>query len=237
MPFSFGDESINAGDLISVQCAVTKGDTLISMSWLFNGTEISSTEDILISKNSKKVSALTIESVRASHMGEYTCIAKNAAGTSNFSTNLHINGHCLTLLTCLKCLFKFSFPIPFQPQLNIFGEIVSVLPQIVPFSFGDETTNAGDIASVTCTVVKGDTPIAIIWLFNGTEIVSNDEITISKVGKKISMLSIESARADHVGDYACVAKNAAGATNISSYLYINGLNSTNLHFSSICFCV
>jgi Immunoglobulin domain len=93
MPFSFGDESINAGDLISVQCAVTKGDTPISMSWLFNGTEMLSTEDILISKNSKKVSALTIESVRASHMGEYTCIAKNAAGASNFSTKLHINGH------------------------------------------------------------------------------------------------------------------------------------------------
>jgi hypothetical protein len=100
---------------------------------------------------------------------------------------------------------------------------VSVLPQIVPFSFGDETTNAGDIASVTCTVVKGDTPIAINWLFNGSEIQNNDEITISKVGKKISMLSIESARADHVGEYTCVAKNAAGATNISTYLYINGL--------------
>jgi len=109
----------------------------------------------------------------------------------------------------------------------------------VPFSFGDETTNAGDLASVTCSVVKGDTPITINWFFNGTEIKSNDEITISKVGKKISMLSIESVRAEYVGEYTCVAKNAAGATNISTYLYINGLNLI-LYFcftGVFCFCI
>jgi len=93
MPFSFGDESTNAGDLVSVQCTVTKGDSPISISWLFNGTEIESSDEIVISKNSKKISAMTIESVRASHMGEYTCIAKNAAGSTNLSTYLHINGH------------------------------------------------------------------------------------------------------------------------------------------------
>jgi Immunoglobulin domain len=104
-----------------------------------------------------------------------------------------------------------------------------VLPQIVPFSYGDETTNAGDSASVTCSVVKGDTPIAINWFFNGTEIISSEEITISKISKKVSALTIESARAEHVGEYTCVAKNAAGATNFSSYLLINGL----IQFSAV----
>jgi len=111
----------------------------------------------------------------------------------------------------------------FPKCFHVFHILISVLPQIVPFSFGEDTTNAGDSASAACSVVKGDTPIVISWFFNGTEIRSNADITISNVGKKISMLSIESARAEYVGEYTCVAKNAAGATNISSYLYINGL--------------
>jgi len=93
----------------------------------------------------------------------------------------------------------------------------------VPFSFGEETTNAGDLASVTCSVVKGDTPITLKWFFNGTEIKSSDDLKISKISRKVSALTIESVRAEHVGEYTCVAKNAAGATNYSSYLLINGL--------------
>jgi Immunoglobulin I-set domain len=92
MPFTFGDETINAGDVVSVQCTVTKGDSPISVSWFFNGTELKNSDDVMISKAGKKVISLTIESVRASHMGEYTCVAKNAAGATNFTTALHING-------------------------------------------------------------------------------------------------------------------------------------------------
>jgi hypothetical protein len=94
----------------------------------------------------------------------------------------------------------------------------------VPFSFSDESINAGDVVSVQCTVAKGDSPITISWLFNNTEIETNDEIVISKIGRKISSLSIESARAVHMGEYTCVAKNAAGASNFSTTLHINGLN-------------
>ncbi|XP_059477740.1 cell adhesion molecule Dscam2 isoform X42 [Neocloeon triangulifer] len=91
MPFSFGEDSINAGDVVSVQCTVAKGDSPMTISWFFNNTEIETSDDIIISKNSKKVSALTIESARADHVGKYTCVAKNAAGASNFTTNLRVN--------------------------------------------------------------------------------------------------------------------------------------------------
>ncbi|CAB3363288.1 Hypothetical predicted protein [Cloeon dipterum] len=189
MPFSFGDDTINAGDVVSLQCTVAKGDSPITIAWFFNNTEIETTDEIVLSRISKKVSALTIESARASHVGEYTCVAKNAAGATNFSATL----------------------------------LVNVLPQIMPFSFGDETINAGDVVSVTCTVAKGDSPITISWFFNGTEIESTDDITISKISRKISSLSIDSARADHMGEYTCVAKNAAGASNFSTMLHIQVL--------------
>lgn len=110
MPFTFGDETINAGDVVSVQCTVTKGDSPIQISWLFNGTDLESSDDVIISKTSRKVSSLTIDSVRASHMGEYTCTAKNAAGASNFSTTLHINGFFkmkFTKIVVFACFYYF----------------------------------------------------------------------------------------------------------------------------------
>lgn len=103
------------------------------------------------------------------------------------------------------------------------------MPQIIPFSAGEDPINAGDAISLQCTVTKGDSPITIAWLFNNSEIQSSDEVVISKIGRKISSLSIESTRAEHVGAYTCVAKNAAGANNFTSYLQINGLRINNFY--------
>jgi len=97
MSFSFGEDQINAGDFVSTQCSIIKGDSPITISWHFNATEMQSSDQVTISKISKKSSALTIESVHASHMGAYTCIAKNAAGAANHTTYLHINGYSTKL--------------------------------------------------------------------------------------------------------------------------------------------
>jgi Immunoglobulin I-set domain len=110
--------------------------------------------------------------------------------------------------------------------LTICAFVVSVLPQIIPFSAGDEVINAGEVVSFTCTILKGDSPITINWFFNGTEIESSEEVVISKISKKVSALTIESARAHHVGEYTCVAKNAAGANNYTTILIINGSHPT-----------
>jgi hypothetical protein len=96
------------------------------------------------------------------------------------------------------------------------------LPQISPFTFGDETLNAGDMASAMCSITKGDSPITIAWFFNSTEIQSGEEIVVSKINRKISTLSIESVHASHMGEYTCVAKNAAGATNFTTFLHVKG---------------
>jgi hypothetical protein len=82
--------------------------------------------------------------------------------------------------------------------------------------------NAGEMTALQCTVIKGDSPISIIWLFNQTEISSNDGVLIRKMGSRISSLSIESVRADHSGAYTCLARNAAGVNNHTAYLHVNG---------------
>lgn len=101
------------------------------------------------------------------------------------------------------------------------------MPQIVPFDFGEDEINAMDMVSASCTVNKGDLPMRITWTRNGRQLFSNDGISISRTNQRISILSIESVRDRHSGNYSCVAENSAGSVNYMSSLWVNGTN-TNL---------
>ncbi|XP_049823713.1 Down syndrome cell adhesion molecule-like protein Dscam2 isoform X9 [Aethina tumida] len=98
---------------------------------------------------------------------------------------------------------------------------VMVPPQISPFDFGEDPINSGDVASVQCTVHKGDLPIKIKWYHNGKPVNEDLGIVISKIGKKISTLSIEDVQAQHSGNYTCVVENSAGQAQFTAELYIN----------------
>lgn len=110
----------------------------------------------------------------------------------------------------------------YLPKHQIKMQSYLVLPQIVPFNFGDDEINAMDMVSASCTVNKGDFPINIYWTRNGHKIFSNDGISISRTNQRISILSIESVRDRHVGNYSCVAENKAGLVELSAYLWVNG---------------
>lgn len=100
---------------------------------------------------------------------------------------------------------------------------LKVLPQIVHFDFGDEEINSMDMVSASCTVNKGDLPINIFWTRNKQKIFSNDGISISRTNKRMSVLSIESVRDRHSGEYTCVAENEAGVVQHSAVLSVNGI--------------
>jgi Immunoglobulin domain len=115
----------------------------------------------------------------------------------------------------------------------IFSFHFKVLPQIVPFSFGEEEFNFDESVTATCSVSKGDLPIHIWWSLSESyeslaeyNISTNDGVVISKAGNKLSVLNIEAVKARHRGNYTCYARNKAGITKHSAYLAINGLHST-----------
>jgi len=104
-----------------------------------------------------------------------------------------------------------------------------VPPKISPFNFGDEPSNFGESASVQCLVTSGDFPVSFAWLFNGREINENVyDVSMVKLGKKISALSIDYVRDHHAGNYTCVAVNRATSVNFTAELVVNGTTAYNL---------
>lgn len=106
--------------------------------------------------------------------------------------------------------------------LHVLSLLLSVPPQIVPFDFGEEAVNSGDMVSVMCTVHKGDFPIDTTWTLNGKNLTYVEGVTVMLTNKRISQLSIDSVDAAHAGEYTCRAANKAGVAIHSATLIVNG---------------
>lgn len=107
-------------------------------------------------------------------------------------------------------------------QLNhcYISEIVA--PKISHFEFGDEPSNYGDSASVQCLITSGDFPVEFKWLFNGKPLMAFDSISTTKLGKRSSVLTIESVNGNHAGNYTCQVANSADTVNLTATLIVNG---------------
>lgn len=97
-----------------------------------------------------------------------------------------------------------------------------VLPKITPFTPGSDAFYPGDYFSVQCSIMHGDLPISIFWKFNDRIIEGNNELLISKMGSRSSVLTIETIRDYHAGNYSCIGRNAAGMANHTVALVVNG---------------
>lgn len=187
--------------MATANCAVTKGDFPIEIFWLFKGRPIDSSSGVTVGDVNKRISTISIDSVSAEHAGEYTCVATNPAGIISYSANLNVNG-----TTCFYFIFCFA---PVQPQ-------------IVPFEFGEQPINSGDMVIVNCAVTKGDLPLKISWLLNGKPVGDVMGVSVDSTRKRVSQLNIDSVSAEHAGQYSCLAKNRAGSTTFSATLNVNG---------------
>uniref|UniRef100_A0A8D9BD92 Down syndrome cell adhesion molecule-like protein 1 n=1 Tax=Cacopsylla melanoneura TaxID=428564 RepID=A0A8D9BD92_9HEMI len=103
--FSFGDEPMEAGEPSAVNCLILSGDQPMNISWLFNAAPIPpSMSDISVSQSNKKLSMLSILAVTHEHVGNYSCVVSNVAGTSVMSASLLVNGQCHWVLAIPRTL-------------------------------------------------------------------------------------------------------------------------------------
>ena len=82
--------------------------------------------------------------------------------------------------------------------------------------------STGDDAALTCHASKGDTPMTISWTFDGRPVADDAGVQVVSVGRRTSVLSIQSVGADHSGQYTCTATNAVGEAQHSARLTVKG---------------
>lgn len=90
-PFAF-ESPIFAGQAAQVTCLVSQGDTPLEILWSFGNQVDLYRLGISTIKAGSKGSMLLIETAGYQHRGNYTCTAKNSAGTTEFTTILNIHG-------------------------------------------------------------------------------------------------------------------------------------------------
>jgi hypothetical protein len=83
--------------MATTQCAVTKGDFPITITWKFNNRFVNDIPGVTVSQINKRISTISIDSVEALHSGNFTCIAVNKAGSVSYSAVLNVNGIWLVL--------------------------------------------------------------------------------------------------------------------------------------------
>ena len=92
-PFSFSG-FLEEGNRAKIFCSVIKGDPPITIRWLKDGRPLTSSPltGISVSTLDEFSSAIVISKLSLSHRGNYTCIASNAASSSNFTAMAVVYG-------------------------------------------------------------------------------------------------------------------------------------------------
>lgn len=126
-PFSFGDDPMNQDEPVSISCTISGGDLPIKVKWTLNGGEIESWHEILTETRGKRINVLMIESLKAKHAGFYACLAENAAGVVEHTSELIVNGQIcekivivIFLLISFSCLMKFCVYFCYFTDFSLF---------------------------------------------------------------------------------------------------------------------
>lgn len=72
-------------------------------------------------------------------------------------------------------------------------------------------------------ISEGDSPLDISWSFEGNHINSEKGFSITKIGKKASLLLIDSVSEGQAGNYTCMARNRAGSVYHTATLNVYGI--------------
>ncbi|KAF4517521.1 hypothetical protein B566_EDAN006523 [Ephemera danica] len=103
------------------------------------------------------------------------------------------------------------------------GEVaVIVPPKINPFLV-DRNYHLGERTTLTCTVIRGDSPLVISWLHDGRVLTGGTTagVSINQVDQFNSILFIESLTPAHNGNYTCEARNEAAAATYTQRISVN----------------
>ena len=93
---------------------------------------------------------------------------------------------------------------------------------LLPINFDSERFLEGDFVQSNCVLRNGDKPIQFSWLFNGHLLSNSENIEISRMGRRSSILTLDPVKGHNRGNYTCTASNVAGVSSVHTLLRVNG---------------
>lgn len=87
------ETQIFAGETVQLFCTVPRGDLPISTSWFLNGERLAMrSSGMTTTQVGPRTLLLAIHSATAWNSGNYTCLAENSAGTTEYTVPLLVHG-------------------------------------------------------------------------------------------------------------------------------------------------
>ena len=75
---------------------------------------------------------------------------------------------------------------------------------------------------VICGVSRGDSPLRLMWLFDGESLMPSLGANVSSLDQYTSILSIPSLSHINSGEYTCVVSNPASEVRYTASLLVKG---------------
>uniref|UniRef100_A0A8C1MWU8 Titin n=1 Tax=Cyprinus carpio TaxID=7962 RepID=A0A8C1MWU8_CYPCA len=224
-------ESIK-GSFAQLECLVS-GSLPITVTWFKENKEIETDEKhkCIFFENA---ASLEISHLDSSDSGNYTCIAKNQAGTVHCSSQTTLSIKVLGKTVEFKCVVRGSPPLSIQWQkdenwiledpsiertfLNSIATLrIPVCESIHSGRYTCQAVNeAGQEKCFATLVVQGwFTPMKLKWFRGSKEIVSGRSCEIALRGDN-AILELYNIDKSHAGEYTCQIINDAGKENCTA---------------------
>ncbi|KAF8764129.1 Titin like protein [Argiope bruennichi] len=207
------------GDITEIYCNIKRGSFPVNFSWFHNNDELTNKQKYKIT-NSETSSHLYIGKIKASDIGNYTCIATNRFGQDSGMLSKMIFCYRKMIIStksegikCFMCMMFIYLPLNIhivkaeEPVLN---------PLIIP-----PNLSLGDNTELLCTLKRGSLPFTFKWLHNGIDVTEKKKNNIG-MSKMSTLLSIGKIQASDIGNYTCVVTNRLGEDRKSIQVLIEG---------------
>ncbi|XP_034642446.1 myosin light chain kinase, smooth muscle [Trachemys scripta elegans] len=213
------DTHVVDGEKLVLQCRISS-DPPAAVTWTLDGKAIKSSKFIVLSQEGSLCS-LTIGKAFPEDVGQYKCIAENAAGRAECACKVLVDDPSPTKTpkSAEKKTKKPKSSLP--PVLATESEATvkkkpppktppkAVLPpQIIQFP-EDRKVRAGESVELFCKVV-GTPPLTCTWMKFRKQIQENEHIKIENA-ENSSKLTISSTKQEHCGCYTLVVENKVGS--------------------------
>ncbi|KAL3218119.1 hypothetical protein MRX96_050867 [Rhipicephalus microplus] len=197
-PFGFS-KNIPVGGKALVTCWITSGVQPVTFSWLKDGQSLNTVQGTRL-KTDPDYSVLLLEPVVPSHVGNYTCIAKNKYGFDSYTTVLEV-----------ECKYYFKDTLEFVLSARAYTSLTTQqLPLLGKKVSGDVSVILDGTLVIDCLASGFPQPTLTFHKIGDKQghhdasKMHNERLTVHRNGTVI----ITQVSMDDAGTYACEAQNS-----------------------------